>query len=122
MHNIALHLTDVQYGKLFVDSMLEGLSVDAYIKKVLFNTDPGIFTPKTAIKRAMEKYEVGDTFDLRELYSNEEWAELDRGQSIAFGRNFFSFTSKIEPGKVKLVDNSGKNGRRARYELLTKKE
>ena len=51
----------------------------------------------------MEKYEVGDTFELRELYSNEEWAELDRGQSIAFGRNFFSFTSKIEPGKLNLL-------------------
>ena len=122
MHNLALHLTDVQYGQLLVESMLEGLSVDAYIKKKLFNTDPGIFTPKEAIKRAMAKYEIGDTFEIRELYSDEEWAQMERGERIAFGRNFFSFTSKIEPGKVKLVEDSGKNGRRARYELLKKEQ
>ncbi len=114
MHNLALHLTNEQYGQLFIESQLEGLSIDAYIKKKLFNKDPGIFTPKKAIKRAMEKYNIGDTFEIRDLYTTEEWAKLDRGQRIAFGRNVFTFTDVIEPGKIKLVDGSGKNGRRAR--------
>lgn len=120
MHNLALHLTDVQYGELFVKSQIEGLSIDAYIKKTLFGTDPGIFTPKEAIRRAMEKFDIGEYFELRDLYSDEEWSSMERGERIAFGRNFFSFTSVIEPGKVKLVEDTGNNGRRAKYELLKK--
>ena len=123
MHNLTLHLTDVQFGQLKVESLLEGLSVDAYIKKKLFNTDPGIFTPKEAIRRAKEKFEVGDTFEVRDLYSDQEWEKLDRGERIAFGRNFYSFTSTIEREKnVRLVEETGSNGRRARYELLRKEQ
>ena len=121
MHNLTLHLTDVQFGQLKVESLLEGLSVDAYIKKKLFNTDQGIFTPKEAIRRAKEKFEVGDTFEVRDLYSDQEWEKLDRGERIAFGRNFYSFASTIEREKnVRLVEDTGCNGRRARYELLRK--
>ena len=57
MHTIALHLTNEQFGELFIQSQIAGLSIDAYIKKTLFNTDPGVFTPKEAIRRAMEARE-----------------------------------------------------------------
>ncbi len=120
MHHLTLHLTDAQFGELFVKSKFEGLSIDAYIKFKLFGSDPGVFTPKKAIARAMARYEIGDVFELRDLYSDEEWAELDRGERIAFGRNFFTFTDFIEKGMIKLVDGSGKNGRRAKYQLLKK--
>ena len=120
MHTIALHLTNEQFGELFIQSQIAGLSMDAYIKKTLFNTDPGVFTPKEAIRRAMITYEIGDEFELRDLYSSQEWEELDRGERIAFGRNFFSFTDVIEPGRIKLVEGSGKNGRRAKYKLVKK--
>nr|MCR5409474.1 single-stranded DNA-binding protein [Lachnospiraceae bacterium] len=91
---------------------------DAYAKYKLCGMDPGVFTPKIAIERAMDKYPVGSVIDLRKLYTDEEWATIDRGERIAFGRNFYSYTSSIDPGKVRLVPGSGNNGRRAKYELL----
>ena len=120
MHHLTIHLTDQRYQELLDKARTTGLSIDAYIKTILFDLDSGVFTPKEALLRARKKYEVKDLFELRELYSQEEWENLSRGERIAFGRNFYSYVSDIETGLVQLVPNSGCNGKRAKYELLKK--
>ena len=120
MHHLTIHLTDQRYQELLGKARTAGLSIDAYIKTILFDLDSGVFTPKEALLRARKKYEVEDLFELRELYSQEEWQELSRGERIAFGRSFFTYTSEIETGFIQLIPNSGCNGKRAQYKLLRK--
>lgn len=120
MHQLTLHLTDIQFDKLLELSRAEGLSIDAYAKQAIFQTEKGIFTPKEALVRAMKKYEMGQIFKLNTLFSNEELANLDRGQRIGFGKQFYAYITDVEPGYVRLVNNTGCNGRRAQYELIKK--
>ena len=120
MHQLTLHLTESEYLELLALSRDSGLTADAYVKKALFHTDFGVFTPKEAVKRAINRYEIGQRFELRDLYSETESRLLSRGQKIAFGKQFYAYTAYLEPGCVALVKGTGCNGIRALYELIYK--
>ena len=96
-----------------------GLSIQETIKvKMLKNY---ILNPIEATKRAMDpkfqKEHLGNTFELPDLYSDEEWPADDRGVAGAFGKAFFNYVYKREPGNIRYVDG-GRDGKRAVYKLV----
>ena len=116
---IKLKLNKDNYDDLKEQAENLGITVQEFIKiKTLSNY---ILNPIEACRRAMEpafqkKYK-GKTFELPDLYTTDEWPYDSRGQAGAFGKNFFNYVYKNEPGNIRYVDG-GHNGKRAIYTLI----
>lgn len=93
------------------------MSVQDYIRFVLFHESSSIFTPEEAEKRAKIKIEKDSTFSLPDLYDEEEWSSISRGEAGVFGRRFFKYIENSE--NIEFVDMFN---RRARYRLKDKGE
>ena len=111
---IKFSLNDEQYKKLEKNSQEEGVSIQDYIRNILFNSKT-IFTPSEAVDRALNKYKKGDCFTLPELYG-DDW-KIERGVAGAFGKQFFNYILDKCPGSITYVGMTN-YGRHAQYKIL----
>lgn len=82
---IKFTITDEQYTEIKSRSILSGLSIQDQIRKDLFN-QTNSFTPRDAIRRALEKYSSEETFSIEDLFEEEK--SLPNGLAGQFGRRF----------------------------------
>jgi len=114
---IKLTLNDEYYERLLKMARTEQKSIQDYIRETIFQIDT-IFTPEEAVQRIRNgKYEVGDEFELPEVY-REDWT-IERGPAGVFGRKFFNYVNANPNLGIKYKD-MGKYGRRAVYKIVKK--
>ncbi len=114
MKIIRISFTDSEYAELEEKAKPKGLIVQDYIRELAFGKYSTIYTPEEAEKRAKKKMKSGDIFALPDLYTQEEWIKLSRGEAGVFGKRFFNF---IEQKSNTIVFNGMKN-RRASYKFI----
>lgn len=120
MAEIKLILTNEEKLDLKNRAKANGETLQSYIHSALFKTKT-IYSASSAFQRATnpefkEKY-VGKTFELRDLYTDEEWAEVNPGTAGALGRQFFLQIHDAHPGVIEYV-SGGRNGQRAKYKFI----
>lgn len=111
---IKISVSDENYEALLLRA--NGDSLQDYIRSVLFPEQLAI-TPLDAVKRALAKYNPGDSFSVPEIYG-EDW-NLPNGVAGQFGRKFYSLVSDEFNDTIKFTGNyNDKN--QAVYVMLSK--
>lgn len=121
MAEIKLILTDEEKQELKERAKKSGETLQGYLHSVLFQKE-NIYSASSAFQRAtdpvfMERYR-NKSFELRDLYTDEEWAVMTTGSAGALGRQFIVQIKKVHPGVIEYI-SGGRNGRRAKYRFLS---
>ncbi len=114
MPTVRFTVSDAYYQRLEREAGTEGCSIQDYIRMKLFE-EPIIYTAAEAVRRALEKYQSGDTFTLPDLYEGE-W-NLTQGYAGAFGKKFYAYVEKECDDKIKFNGMTDCD-RRAQYVMI----
>lgn len=91
------------------------MSIQDFIRyKLLGKSNPSIFTPEEAVRRALEKFTKDDEpFSLPDIYASD-WSSLNPRMTGVFGKRFFNYLKNIEA-----IEYAGMtpDGRRALYRI-----
>lgn len=121
MPEYKLKLTEEQKNKLKEMAFEDGKTIQDYIiaKLDLQDIKTNIFTGEVAFQRAIEHKEElkkEPYFEVRDLYTNEEFRGINRGKAGALGRSFYVQVTK-HPEIIEYIDG-GIKGQRARYKFI----
>ena len=98
--------------RLKADAATKRMNVQEYIRYKLFD-EVSIFTVDEVVKRVQAGIENKE-FTVPDVYSDEEWSKIDRGNAGVLGKNFFNhITEHPELGIRFIPDRTIK--RRAAY-------
>lgn len=112
---IRVSLNDESYEELQKMAKAENLSIQDYIRKVVFQKEDTIFTVEEAVRRIQEgAVDHLDEFTLPDVYG-DEWT-IERGPAGVFGKNFYNYVEEHTEFGIRFKD-MGKYGRRATYTL-----
>lgn len=118
---IKISLSNDEYTQVLkmlgADEMTSKMSIQDFIRyKILGKSNPDIFTPEEAVRRALEKYSSEDEpFTLPDIYG-DEWQLLNPRMTGVFGKRFFNYLkadSSLQIEYVGMVDRD----RRASYKI-----
>lgn len=103
-----------EYSKKLEDAAAEKrMSIQEYIRFKLFN-ETTIFSVDEVIKRIQAGDFEGKEFTVPDVFTNEEWSQIDRGNAGVLGKNFYNhITENPELGISFVKDKTIK--RRAVY-------
>ncbi len=79
-------MSDENYIELCLKAKDKNMSIQEYIRSVLFPTQVTEITPQNAVSKALQKYSKGDTFTVPEIWGSS-W-NLENGYAGVFGRRF----------------------------------
>lgn len=101
---------------LAADETTEKMSVQDFIRfRLLGKSNPQIFTPEEAVRRALEKFSPEDKpFTLPDIYG-DEWASLNPRMTGVFGKKFFNYLKNKE--SALLYAGMSEDNRRATYRI-----
>ena len=112
---IRVSLNDESYEELQKMAKAENLSIQDYIRKVVFQKEDTIFTVEEAVRRIQEgAVDHLDEFTLPDVYG-DEWT-IERGPAGVFGKNFYNYVEEHTEFGIRFKD-MGKYRRRATYTL-----
>lgn len=112
---VRISLNDESYEELQGMAKGENLSIQDYIRKVVFKKEATIFTVEEAVRRIQAgAVDHLEEFTLPDVYS-DEWV-IERGPAGVFGKNFFNYVEEHTELGIHFKD-MGKYGRRATYIL-----
>ncbi|GFI12273.1 hypothetical protein IMSAGC007_04753 [Lachnospiraceae bacterium] len=118
---IKLSLTEEELVELqnflVADETTKKMSVQDYIRfKLLGKSNPQIFTPEEALRRALEKFSPEDKpFTLPDIYG-DEWASLNPRMTGVFGKKFFNYLKNTESALA--YAGMSEDNRRATYRIM----
>lgn len=118
---IKLSLSDDEYTQVLrmlgADEMTSKMSVQDFIRyKILGKSNPDIFTPEEAVRRALEKYGSEDEpFTLPDIYG-DEWQLLNPRMTGVFGKRFFNYLKADSSSQIEYVGMVDRD-RRASYKI-----
>lgn len=118
---IKLSLSDDEYTQVLrmlgADEMTSKMSVQDFIRyKILGKSNPDIFTPEEAVRRALEKYSSEDEpFTLPDIYG-DEWQLLNPRMTGVFGKRFFNHLKADSSSQIEYVGMVDRD-RRASYKI-----
>lgn len=118
MPTVRITFNEETYQKVCDMAKEEGISVQDLIRNKVLGEETTIFTPAKAVERVFEKYNIGDTFTIPELYG-EDWATMRRGVAGVFGKQFYNYVANECPEKIKF-DKMVNSYRHAQYIVLSK--
>lgn len=121
MAEYKLKLTEEQKSYLKEKANAGGQTMQEYIISKLFDTPSDIFTGAVAFQRAIdskEQLKEKPFFEVRDLYTEEEYLGINRGKAGALGRAFYVQVSEINTGIIQYIDG-GFDGQRARYRFIS---
>lgn len=116
---IKLSLTEEELADLQnlrgAEETTENMSIQDFIRfKLLGKSNPSIFTPEEAVRRALEKFSKDDKpFTLPDIYG-DEWSSLNPRMTGVFGKRFFNYLKTIDSIEY---DGMSQDGRRATYKV-----
>lgn len=110
---IKFSVSDENYNDLL---LLAGKSsLQDYIRSVLFpNQCDDSITPEMAVKKALSKYNKGDTFTVPEIFG-DEWC-IPNGHAGLFGRHFDKLVRSLYSDRIKPTGRKVK--KRKTYEII----
>ena len=79
-------MSDENYVELCLKAKDKNMSIQEYIRSILFPNQITEITPENAVRKALEKYSQGDTFTVPEIWGTS-W-DLKNGYAGVFGRRF----------------------------------
>lgn len=79
-------MSDANYSEICLKAKDENMSIQEYIRSILFPNQKTEITPENAVRKALEKYSKGDTFTVPEIWGSN-W-NLENGYAGVFGRRF----------------------------------
>ena len=83
-----------EYSKRLTDAAAEKrMSIQEYIRYKLFN-ETTIFSVDEVIKRIHAGNFDGKEFTVPDVFTDEEWSHIDRGNAGVLGNNFFKHIKK----------------------------
>ena len=86
-----------EYSKKLEDAAADKrMSIQEYIRYKLFG-EITIFSVDEVIKRIQNGDLVGKEFTIPDVFTDEEWSQIDRGNAGVLGKNFYNYT-KENPG------------------------
>lgn len=100
------------------DSLVEkagSMSLQDYIRSVLFPEQVSSVTPELAVTRALELFKKGDGFTVPEIFG-DDW-DLPNGYAGIFGRRFNKLISEKYSDRIRNTGYYTKNGN-AIYEII----
>lgn len=116
MHQIRFITSDEQYQQLIDNAEAKGLTIQQYIRQVLFKEDENgsstVITVDEAFQRALNKFIPGEEFAVRDIFSEDEWLNLKN--PAIFGKLFYKAVLKRDD--IQLV----RMGRQAVYTIIKK--
>jgi len=118
---IKLSLTDDEVQRLQQimeeEDNTSNMTIQDYIRfKVLGQTNPSIFTPEEAVRRALEKFSTDDgPFTLPDIYG-DEWQLLNPRMTGVFGKRFFNYLKADSSSQIEYVGMVDRD-RRASYKI-----
>lgn len=117
MNVIRISFNDEDFSKLEKWASEKKMSVQDYIRVALFKNNSSVFTPEEAERRAIGKLTCGDTFSLPDLYEDDEWGSITRGEAGVFGKRFYRYVEDSDS-----IQFIGMVNRRARYQMKARGE
>jgi len=79
-----------EYSKKLEDAAeAKRMNIQEYIRYKLFN-ETTIFSVDEVIKRIQTGSFDGKEFTVPDVFSDEEWSQIDRGNAGVLGKNFFN--------------------------------
>lgn len=91
------------------------MSVQDYIRSVLFPEQVPSVTPEIAVTKALEMFSKGDGFTVPEIFG-DDW-NLSNGYAGVFGRRFNKLISEKYSDRIRFTDTFNRNGN-AIYEII----
>lgn len=79
-------ISDDNYLELCSKAKGANMSIQEYIRSVLFPKQVREITPENAVRKALEKYSNGDTFSVPGIWG-DSW-NIENGYAGVFGRRF----------------------------------
>lgn len=118
---IKISLSNDEYTQVLkmlgADEMTSKMSIQDFIRyKILGKSNPDIFTPEEAVRRALEKYSSEDEpFTLPDIYG-DEWQLLNPRMTGVFGKRFFNYLKADSSSQIEYVGMVDRD-RRASYKI-----
>lgn len=111
---IKFTISDEHFDELSARATSLNISIQDYIRKVLFNESIPITTIQ-AVNNALSNYSKGDTFTVPELFG-DDW-NLPNGVAGQFGKKFLYLVESDYSDKIRFTGNFNKK-KHAVYEIL----
>ena len=113
--SVKFTLSDECYNQLTKRAEIAKLSVQDYVRVVLFPEYETSISPEIAVEKALEKYGRGDVFSLPEIFG-DAW-NVANGYAGVLGKNFCSLVNERYRTQIRFTGNyNSKN--HALYERL----
>jgi hypothetical protein len=113
MSTFRFDLNDEYGKKLEAAAAAKRMSVQEYIRYKLFG-ETTIFTVDEVVKRIRTGDWNDVYFTIPDMYSEEEWSQIDRGSAGVLGRNFYTYITQNPALGIRFVPDK-KIKRRAVY-------
>ncbi len=83
-----------EYGeRLEADAKAKHMNIQEYIRYKLFG-EVTIFSVNEVIKRIQEGCFENKEFTVPDVYTDEEWSRIDKGNAGVLGNNFYKYITK----------------------------
>ena len=92
-----------EYSQRLEDAAAEKrMSIQEYIRYRLFN-ETTIFSVDEVIRRIQTGDFIHKEFTIPDVFSNEEWSQIDRGNAGVLGKNFYQYTKDNPELEIEFV-------------------
>lgn len=94
-----------EYSKrLEKDAASHRMNIQEYIRYKLFN-EKTIFSVDEVVKRILSGDYEGKEFTVPDVYSDDEWSQIDRGNAGVLGKNFYLYVEEHPELGIRFVPN-----------------
>lgn len=113
---IKFTLSKEKYDELAEKANKEKLTIQDYVRRILFPDYYNTITPLEAVNKALTKYEKGERFTVPDIFG-EEW-NLPNGVAGQFGKKFFELVEAEYSTKIRFTGDYSNKRKNAVYEIL----
>ena len=94
-----------EYGeRLEADAKAHGMNIQEYIRYKLFG-EVTIFSVAEVVKRLQAGDFANKEFTVPDVYTDEEWSQIDRGTAGVLGKNFFIHIAQHPELGIRFIPN-----------------
>lgn len=88
MSTVRFDLNEAYFERLKADAAAKHMNIQEYVRYKLFG-EVSIFSVDEVVKRIQAGDFDGKEFTVPDVYTDEEWSQIDRGNAGVLGKNFY---------------------------------